>query len=922
MKATKPVFLAAILAVSFLDPALSSADSRFTVLHSFSGNWEDGSSPLGSLLLVGDTLYGLTPTGGASDRGTVFCIHTDGSAYEVMDSFDDDGPDAGKFPQGSIIYSSYSGAFYGTTREGGGEDDWGTIFSIQTGARLQTSYSFDDGIPGYFAGFYPYGDPLLVDGFGFFGMTHGANGGGDNIYNNGGGYGLHSIHAFTGGTDNGDLPFGNLVTDGASLYGMTSEGGQNGWGTIFSIPITMSVVYGASPDFVILHSFSWGELPSGSLLLEGDTLYGMTGGGGTELLGTIFSIQTDGSDFTVLHSFGESDGIHPRGNLILAKGSLYGMTYSNGPDGRGTIFAIDPDGTDFTVLYGFAGGSTDGATPQGSLLIDGNVLYGMTSAGGESNLGIVFSLQLPSPTPTPADYKTPTPVPSATPTPEGYCTPSTSPTCIPSPSVAPSSTTSPTPYTAAFPFYEGFESGKFGGFWTISTSGQGGQVTITSEYPSAGSNSARLFKSSGSWAFARLFLTVDLSQQTETNVDLNFAWQNFQTDCDMYHTVLVSDDFGDNWEEISSLCHSGPISYREQTLPLSELSKTHTFTFNEFFQIQFRWFSNNYISQKGIALDEIFVCLHPTPFPSVTPTPTPSVTPTPTPSVTPTPTPTPYNIVGWTPTSSPTPYGYKTSTPTPSPPPTPIDIKAIGDYNGDGTTDLAIFRPSNSLWLVRGLTRIYFGNSDDEPLPQDYDGDGTWDMAFTRPSNNLWKVKDLTRIYFGTGTDEIIPGDYNGDGTADPAYFRPSTTLWNVRGITRVYFGTSSDIPIPNDYDGDGSADLTFFRGSSGLWRVRDFTNIYFGAADDTLVPGDYDGDGTVDFAWFRRSSGLWKIKDLTRIYFGTSGDVVIPGDYDGDGTTDYGYFRPSFILWKVKDITRVYFGQSSDTQVTNPYTR
>jgi len=245
---------------------------------------------------------------------------------------------------------------------------------------------------------------------------------------------------------------------------------------------------------------------------------------------------------------------------------------------------------------------------------------------------------------------------------------------------------------------------------------------------------------------------------------------------------------------------------------------------------------------------------------------------------------------------------------------------ATGDYDGDGTSDPAVFRPSSALWKVRGVTSTYFGAPGDRPVPADYDGDGTWELAYNRSSAGIWKIRGLTRFYFGASADFPAPADYDGDGSAEVAYFRRSNGLWKVQGFTSLYFGTSADRPLPADYDGDGAVDFAWFRPASALWKVRGVTSTYFGAPGDRPVPADYDGDGGVDFAWFRLSSALWKVRGLTSFYFGTSEDEPVPADYDGDGTADFGYRRPASILWKADGITRIYFGLSGDEQVTNPW--
>jgi len=245
-----------------------------------------------------------------------------------------------------------------------------------------------------------------------------------------------------------------------------------------------------------------------------------------------------------------------------------------------------------------------------------------------------------------------------------------------------------------------------------------------------------------------------------------------------------------------------------------------------------------------------------------------------------------------------------------------------GDYNGDGLTDIAIFRPSSGLWAVRGLGRSYFGTDGDCPASGDYDGDGITDIAIYRPSSGLWAVKDITRVYFGSGSDTSVPGDYDGDGNCDIAVFDLDIGLWSIRGITRAYFGNIDDNPVPGDYNGDGADDIGIFRPTSGLWAVRGITRSYFGADGDTPVPGIYRWYSPTktgapfrdEIAIYRPASGLWAIRGLTRAYFGAGNDSPIVGNYEGSGLEEIGIFRPSSGLWAIRGNTRVYFGTDGDT--------
>lgn len=246
-------------------------------------------------------------------------------------------------------------------------------------------------------------------------------------------------------------------------------------------------------------------------------------------------------------------------------------------------------------------------------------------------------------------------------------------------------------------------------------------------------------------------------------------------------------------------------------------------------------------------------------------------------------------------------------------------IMGSGDYNGDGTSDIAVFRWASGLWAIRNLTRVYFGATGDYPVPGDYDGDGATDISIFRPETALWSVRNITRAYFGGNNDIPVPADYNGDGKDDIAVFRASSGLWAVRGLSRFYYGTADDVPVPGDYNSmlPGMHEAAIFRPSTGLWAIRDLQRIYFGGTGDTPVPAHYDGLPGDDIAIFRKSAGLWAVYDYSRYYFGASGDSPVPAAYRGIGRDEIGVFRGASGLWAIRAITRVYFGEQYDIPVT-----
>ncbi len=248
-----------------------------------------------------------------------------------------------------------------------------------------------------------------------------------------------------------------------------------------------------------------------------------------------------------------------------------------------------------------------------------------------------------------------------------------------------------------------------------------------------------------------------------------------------------------------------------------------------------------------------------------------------------------------------------------------------GDFDGDGKSDFALFRPTTGAWHIlrsgslTGSAQTW-GGAGDIPLRGDFDGDGRADVAIFRPSSGAWYIvrsstpTGTTQTWGGHG-DIPVPRDYDGDGKTDVAIFRPSTgAWWIIKSSTMTgaayTFGGGGDIPVPEDYDGDGMADVAIFRPETGAWYIvlsstQAGSVTTWGGGGDVPVPGDYDGDGKADIAVFRRSTGTWYIvrsstQTVTASVWGGGVDVAVPGDYDGDGKMDMAVFRPSTGGWYV----------------------
>jgi uncharacterized repeat protein (TIGR03803 family) len=376
----------------------------------------DGSTPYCGLVLSSNVLYGTTSAGGTNGVGSIFSIYTDGTHFTDMYSFSAlSGGIYGDNKDGAQPYATlllFSNMLYGTAYEGG-TAGYGSIFRINTdGSSFTNLHSFTDGLGAPRAG-------LIVASNLLYGTTWqgGADYAGSVFRMNLDGSSFTSLHSFTGATNDALAPAGGLVISGNTLYGTASSGGKYLGGVVFSVS-TGGIGYTNLFNFETNteqgnpSTNMTGASPFASMLLLDNRLYGTTRFGGTNGNGVVFALNTDGTGFTNMHTFGasntaggtNSDGAQPTCQLLLIGGSLYGTADDGGTNAStGSVFAINTNGSDFRVLYEFPTVfiNTDTyigvAGASGGLVLSGNTVYGATVFGGENSEGNVYSLNLAIP---------------------------------------------------------------------------------------------------------------------------------------------------------------------------------------------------------------------------------------------------------------------------------------------------------------------------------------------------------------------------------------------------------------------------------------------------------------------------------------------------------------------------------------------
>ncbi len=318
-----------------------------SLVYSFGAYDNDGVFPASDLVVDREgNLYGTTELGGSANDGIIFKIDKSG-AETVLHSFS---CSDGAFPVGGLVMDR-EGNLYGTANEGGSGSSCtaespgnGVVFKLGRSGEFSVLHDFA-GSPADAS--HP-ADTLLLDREGnLYGTAGGGEYGDASIFKLTPDRRLILLHSF--GSGEGEAP-GRLIRDLlGNLYGVMSYGEKAYFGTVFKL----------QPDgnLITLHTFqdttSDGSFPTGGLVMDmAGNLFGTTSGGGTNEFGTLFKIDREGKE-SILYNFGDESfnspwpGQLPNGDLMMDwRGNIYGtcrgLDFQEAMD-QGTVFKFGPD---------------------------------------------------------------------------------------------------------------------------------------------------------------------------------------------------------------------------------------------------------------------------------------------------------------------------------------------------------------------------------------------------------------------------------------------------------------------------------------------------------------------------------------------------------------------------------------------------
>lgn len=356
-------------------------NGAYTSRGSFTGaaGVQPGANPSTGLLAHSNGfLYGATEFGGANASGLLFRLDADARNFSPLHHFDDP---SGSRPAGPLAQAS-DGAILGTASSGG-LNDVGSLFRLLPGSSFTSLASFNN-----INGASPRSGLAAASNGKLYGAAS-AGGPGQRgtlfSYASAGGFAVEASFTNSLGWSPAGAPYAD---DAGNLLLPLAQGGSNGAGAIASILPNTSLETRSALDPKLAAN------PSGPLFHARNQTLGVAQLGGVFERGSVFRVAANGSIATVAN-LSSTAGEGVSGPLAsLPDGTLYGLSQAGGLANHGAIFKIDPAGALSRVLS-FTGvsGSRKGRLPSSPLaLANDGFIYGVTQRGGAADQGTLFSL--------------------------------------------------------------------------------------------------------------------------------------------------------------------------------------------------------------------------------------------------------------------------------------------------------------------------------------------------------------------------------------------------------------------------------------------------------------------------------------------------------------------------------------------------
>ncbi len=335
-------------------------------------------TPQGTFKLINGKLYGVATDGGAEGEGVLFSVDPQTKEYVRLFEFDED--ETGGHPFGQLTL--YGNTLVGVTKSGG-YGNGGVIFKYDLASdQLHIESSFN---------YAPFGKrPLClveVDSV-FYGLTShgGASGNGALFKLDPNTFALTNLHNFDCdecGVYTTQAIKGKLLVVDHLLYGITKKGASDEGGELFVYDIDQA----SYTTLVEFNTNETGSIPVGNIALLNGKIYGATKRGGSGNTGVLFEYDLENSTFQIKQNLSYSTGLEPEFTSV-DDSLLYGVGYG-GSFQHGIINAYDPENNTLTPKYEFQN-SADGTNPTGELTSVSSKVFGVTKSGGAFNNGVIF----------------------------------------------------------------------------------------------------------------------------------------------------------------------------------------------------------------------------------------------------------------------------------------------------------------------------------------------------------------------------------------------------------------------------------------------------------------------------------------------------------------------------------------------------